>query len=176
MFLLLLITIVRITQPSTNPIEIKGSNGLSYRLFVNQDKLCFQYKLSRNWSELTKLDSGDISEYVITVTSGDYLHVTYCKNQRVCYRTTLEPITKESIKQNMKPPWSTWVVVSIYFTEPASNLILEISGEWVCVVWRDPNEDGNSDYGEIWQRKRRMDWPIEQWTTPENKSRATYKN
>ncbi len=160
-----LLAILSLSQLSLDIVKVNGTNGLSYRLFVNQNKLCFQYKLGRNWSEPTKLDSGEISEYAITVTSGDYLHVAYCKNQRVCYRTTLEPITKESIKHNKKLPWSTWVFVSPYFTEPASNISIGTEGEYFYVIWQAPAED-NPKVTETWKRRKSLNGSLFEWSEP----------
>ncbi len=150
---------------ATDTVEVKGTTGLSYRLFVNQDKLCFQYKLGRNWPEPMKLDSGDISEYVITVTPGDYLHVAYIKNQRVCYRTTLEPITKESIKQNKKPPWSTWVFVSPCFTEPASNISIGTEGSYLYVIWQALAYD-YPEITETWKTRKSLNGSLFEWSEP----------
>jgi len=162
---------------ATDTVEVKGTTGLSYRLFINQNKLCFQYKLGKNWSEPTKLDSGNISEYSAIITAGDYLHVVWRKENSIYYITTLEPVDPSAIRQGIQPVWSEIVPISEpEQTEPASNPFVEAQGEWVYAVWRGPNQEGNSDYGEIWQRRRRMDWPVEQWTTPKNKSRIIYRN
>jgi hypothetical protein len=165
MLSIILLAIVSLTQLSPDTLEVKRTTGLSYRLFVNQDKLCFQYKLGRYWSEPTKLDSGDISEYAITVTAGDYFHLAYCKNRRVCYRTTLEPVTKESIKHNQKPHWSTWVLISPYFTEPASNISIDVEGEYLYIIWQTPAED-NLKVTERWERKKLVQEQLYRWFAP----------
>ncbi len=150
---------------AADTVEVKGTTGLSYRLFVNQDKLYLQYKFARNWSEPMKLDSGDISEYAIAITPGDYLHIAYIKNQRVCYRTTLKPTTKEFIKHNKKPPWSTWVFVSIYFTEPASNISIGTEGQYLYIIWQAPAYD-YPEITETWKRRKLVHEQLYRWFTP----------
>lgn len=163
--MLLFILLSIINQSSPQLLEIKGSNNLSYQLFINQDELCFRYKLSRNWSEPTKLDSGDISEYAVAISPGNYIHVAYCKNQRVCYRTTLEPVTFQSIKQRITPKWSTWVYVSPYFTEPASNISIGIENKYLYVIWQSLAND-NPKVTETWKRRKLINEPFYQWLTP----------
>ncbi len=128
------------------------------------------------------LDTGDIPNgsavYTpsIAITPGDYLHIAWCKEGRVWYKTTLEPVSPWTIRQGIPPVWSEKVPISTQdpLTEPASNPFVETDGEWVYLVWRGPNEDSipNPNYGEIWQRRRRMDWPITRWTNPINKSKS----
>jgi hypothetical protein len=161
MFLLLLITIVGINQPSPNPINIKGTNGLSYRLFVNQDKLCFQYKLGRNWSEPTRLDSGNISEYTVAITPGDYLHIVWTKQGRVYYKTNIYPVIPKDTIQ-----WERFVIISPYFTEPASNLSVNTCSKFIFVDWSAPSEDALKRM-EKWRRARWLDRPPFNWETPE---------
>lgn len=176
MFFILLLTIISASPISRDTVELKGIGGITYRMMVVNNEFSFQYRLKQNWSEPTKLDSGDISEYSVALTTGDYLHIVWCKAGRVCYRMNDEPITPISVKDNRKPQLSPFIFISSYFTEPASNLTLEVSGEWINIGWRSTNEEDNQNHEEIWQRRKRMDWPVWQWTTPENKSRAIHKN
>ena len=147
-------------------IEIKTIQGMSYRIFNEQDNLCFQYKAERNWSEPMILDNGNISEYAFTITPGDYLHIAYCKDNRVCYRTTLEPITFKLVKNNGLPKWSTWVFVSPYFTEPVSNISIGFEDKYLYVIWHAPVA-GNSTLNETWKRMKIINEPIYKWFTPQ---------
>ena len=146
---------------------LKGG-AKSYIYFGAFDSLGVYYR--------TVLDSGDVSEPAIAITPKDFLHIVWRKADRIYYVTTLTGITPEDIRNGGQPVWSERVLISTRPpqrpTEPASNPFVEAEGEWVYVVWRGPNEEGNPNFGEIWQRRRRMDWPIEQWTTPANKSRT----
>jgi len=146
---------------------LKGG-AKSYIYFGAFDSLGVYYR--------TVLDSGDVSEPAIAITPKDFLHIVWRKEDRIYYVTTLTGITPEDIRNGGQPVWSERVPISTRPpqrpTEPASNPFVEAEGEWVYVVWRGPNEEGNPNFGEIWQRRRRMDWPIEQWTTPANKSRT----
>lgn len=116
----------------------------------------------------TVLDYGeDISSPSIAITPGDYLHVVWRKENSIYYITTLEPIDPSAIRQGIQPVWSDIVPISTQdpLTEPASNPFVEAQGEWVYVVWRGPNDLGNPDFGEIWQRRGRIrpgqlpEWP-----------------
>jgi hypothetical protein len=159
---------------SQDTIEVKGTNGMAYRVFAEQRKLCFQYKLGRNWSEPMILDTGDVSEPSIALTPDDYLHLAYCKNRRVCYRTTLEPITKESIKNKKKPHWSTWVFVSPYFTEPASNISIRTEGDYLYVIWQSPAKN-NPKVTETWKRIKLISNPLYRWFAPECLSKSSLR-
>jgi hypothetical protein len=163
---------------ATDTVEVKGTTGFSYRLFINQDKLCFQYKLSRNWLEPTILDTGEVYEPSISITPKDLLHIVWRKEDRIYYITTLEGITPDYIRGSGQPSWSDIYPISTQdpLTEPASNPFVEAQGEWVYVVWRGPNEEGNPDYGEIWQRRGRIrpdSLPI--WFPPQNISHSSDK-
>ncbi len=35
---------------TTDTVEVKGTNGISYQALVNQDTLYFQYKTGHKWS------------------------------------------------------------------------------------------------------------------------------
>ncbi len=159
--MLILLLIFIINQPSPQPIEIKGSNNLSYRLFINHDKLCFQYKLGKNWSEPTKLDIGDISEYAVAITPGDYLHIVWTKQGRVYYKTNIYPVKPKDTIQ-----WESFIIISPNFTEPASNLTIEILGEYVSVSWQATLEDKPKRI-EKWRRARWLKHPPFNWEIPE---------
>ncbi|MEO0117050.1 MAG: hypothetical protein ABIK97_05900, partial [candidate division WOR-3 bacterium] len=159
-----------------SPVEIKGMEGISYRVGIEEGDLYFQYKIRERWSEPVIIDSGGILEFSIAVTPGDFLHIVWCKEGRVWYKTTLQPITPWFIRQGGVPQWSERVPVSTQdpITEPASNPFVEAEGEWVYVVWRGPNEEGNPNYGEIWQRKGQLRFPgqLPWWFDPINKSKS----
>ncbi|MEO0093165.1 MAG: hypothetical protein ABIK67_02770, partial [candidate division WOR-3 bacterium] len=91
-------------------IEMKGGNGIFYRVFIDQRRLCFQYKIGRNWSEATVLDTGDVSSPSIAITPKDLLHIVWQKNEggrsRIYYITTLEGITPDYIRGDGEPHWS----------------------------------------------------------------------
>ncbi|MDH5186963.1 MAG: T9SS type A sorting domain-containing protein [candidate division WOR-3 bacterium] len=45
---------------ATDTVEVKGKRGLSYRVFTNQQNLCFQYKVGKNWSVSAILGLGKL--------------------------------------------------------------------------------------------------------------------
>jgi len=106
----------------------------------------------------------------ISYTPADYFHIVWEKGGRVYYQTILSSITPYLIRQGRQPQWSATVPVSFvsgYPTEPTSNPSVEAQGEWVYVVWRGPNEEGNRDFGEIWQRVGRIrPGDIPEWLYP----------
>ncbi|NPV14864.1 T9SS type A sorting domain-containing protein [candidate division WOR-3 bacterium] len=122
------------------------------------------------------LDSGDVVTPSIAITPGDYLHIAWCKDNRVYYQTTLQPITPNQVRQGQQPVWSAKVPVSTPttpITEPASNPFIEAQGEWVYVTWRGPNEEGDSTKGEVWQRKGKIQpGTTPDWYRPWNLSRS----
>jgi hypothetical protein len=119
------------------------------------------------------LEEGNVSEPSIALTPGDYLHVVWKKEGRIYYITTLDPVYPQSVRQGHEPVWSIIEQISRPWTEPASNPFVEAQGEWVHAVWRGPNEEGNPDYGEIWQRPGRIQpGNVPQWRDPVNKSRT----
>ncbi len=149
---------------------------MAYRVFVNQRKLCFQYKLGRNWSEPMILDSGDVYEPSISITPKDLLHIVWRKEDRIYYITTLDGITPDYIRGGGEPRWSDRIPISRPVepvTEPASNPFTETYGEYVYAAWRGPNEYGEFP-GDVWRRKRWLWHPPERWFDPENQSRTRY--
>ena len=171
----IILAIVSLSQLSLDTVEVKGTTGLSYRLFVNQNKLCFQYKLGRNWSEPTILDNGDVSSPSLSITPKDLLHVVWQRTDeersRIYYITTLEGITPDIIRQGIPPVWSDkWQISQPDRTEPATNPTTEAHGEYVYAAWRGPNENGDTTKGDIWRRARRLVDPPNVWREPRNKS------
>jgi len=176
MLSIFLLAIVSLTQSSLDTIEVKGTNGLSYRVFVNDSKLCFQYKAGRNWSEPMILDTGDVSSPSIAVTPKDILHVVWQRTDeeqsRIYYITTLDEVTPDMIRGGTKPQWSEIVPVSTPInpiTEPASNPSTEAYGEYVYAAWRGPNENGEFP-GDVWRRARWLELPPGEWYPPDNQS------
>lgn len=92
----------------------------------------------------------------------------------VYHKTTIYPITPWFIRNGRTTQWSSKVQVSppeYPTTEPASNSFVETEGERVYVVWRCLNEDSipSADYGEIWQRGRRIrPDSLPYWYSPKN--------
>ncbi len=143
--------------------------------------ICFNAFDSLGIHYTTVLDSGNIpteslekdcyvSSPSIALTYGDYLHIVWEKEGRIYYKTTLQRVYPHLIRRGEPIIWSTTVSVSTPLqpiTEPASNLFVEAQGEWVYVVWRGPNEEGNRDFGEIWQRVGRIrPGDIPEWLYP----------
>lgn len=150
-----------------------NSNYLYFAAFDDQiDTACY-YKIALDTGEIQ--NGGAIYTPSIAITPGDYLHVVWCKEGKVWYKTTLQPVHPDLIRAGIQPVWSRKVLISTQdpMTEPASNPFVEASGEWVYCVWRCPNEEGNPNYGEIWQRKgriRRDSLPY--WYPPRNISKS----
>jgi len=146
---------------------LKGGSK-SYIYFGAFDSLGVYYR--------TVLDSGDVTEPAIAITPKDFLHIVWRKADRIYYVTTLTGITPEDIRGGGQPSWSQIAPISRPIepvTEPASNPFVEAEGEWVYVVWRGPNEEGNPNFGEIWQRKGQIrPGQLPQWFDPKNMSRT----
>ena len=167
---LLAVFFIFLTHDDT--IEIKGAEGMFYRVFTNERKLCFQYKAGRNWSEPTILDSGEVSEPSISISPKDLLHIVWRKEDKIYYVTTDEGITPEYIRHSGEPNWSDIYPVSTSSnpnTEPASNPSTEAYGEYVYAAWRGPNQEGQFP-GDIWRRRRWIENKTNEWYLPENKS------
>ncbi len=140
-------------------VEVKGTRGLAYRVFIDKGKLYFQCKAKDNWFKPVVLDSGDCYSPSIAVIPQDLLHVVWQRRREntrsIYYTVTLEGVTPSIIYEtggNLN--WSEKVPVSYvygYPTEPASNPFVESFGDSVYITWRGPNETGN-DIGEIWKR------------------------
>lgn len=156
-------------------IEVKGKNNISYQIYLKDSKLYFQYKYKKIISQPFCLDS-NVSSPCIAITYGDYLHIVWEKGGKIYYKTTLERVYPHLIRRGVPIVWSEKVIVStrppLPLTEPASNPFVEAQGEFVYVTWRGPNEFGDN-IGEIWQRKRRIDWPLNRWSELKNLSRES---
>jgi len=175
MLYVLLFTILNFSQSFSDTVEAKGTKGISYRAYVNQDTLYFQYKAGSKWSASIVIDNGDVASPSMAITSGDYLHIAWCNNGRICYRTNYQPITANSIKHDSNSVWSEKVFISPYFAEPASNISIAISGEYVKVTWQAPAEY-DSTIDEKWQRRRWLQDVPNAWESPECLSKLSTKN
>ncbi|MEO0077226.1 MAG: T9SS type A sorting domain-containing protein [candidate division WOR-3 bacterium] len=162
---------------SSDTMEVKGTRNIIYRVFVSNQNLYFQYKAGKNWSKPTILDSGNCYSPSIAVTPGDYIHIVWQRDVddgKIFYKTTLEKVHPDDIRQGRLPEWSEPYRVSYYSifpTEPASNPFVEAYGEYVYAAWRGPNENGEFP-GDIWRRARKVWAPPEEWLPPENKSKT----
>jgi hypothetical protein len=87
----------------------------------------------------------------MTTTSGDYIHIVWCKDGRVYYKTNYVPITPQVIRDNEQPKWVYNVVVSPNFTEPAKDISIFARNNYVFVDWKCPMENDKNNY-ELWRR------------------------
>ena len=166
---------------ATDTVEVKGTRGLTYRVFVYNGILYFQCKAGDNWFKPTVLDSGDCSSPSIAISPKGYLHVVWQRKngerQSIFYSVTTEGVTPLIIHENEgNLPWSEKFPVSYepgYPTEPASNPFVEGYGDSVFVVWRGPYEQQNNT-GEIWRRIRWIYRPPDEWAPPNNWSLSQY--
>jgi hypothetical protein len=155
---------------STDTVQVKGTSNIYYRIFTNDSSLCLQCKTNKNWAVPITIDKGNISEYAMTATSGDYIHIVWQREEqggdvcRIYYVTTLDAITPDDIRHGREPVWSEITPISTQdpLTEPASNPFVEAYGDVVYAVWRGPYDEGNQ-IGEIWQRGRRLSDPYYEW-------------
>lgn len=171
MLYVLLFTILSFSQSFSDTVEVKDSKGISYQVLVNQDTLYFQYKTGHKWSDPMVMDNGNVSSPSIAISQGGYLHIVWCKQGKVYYITTLESLTKNSIKQNLNPQWSWKMAVSTAepYTEPALNPIVQLCVDKVFITWQGPNSEIISD-GDVWSRFRYASFPINEWSEPGNQS------
>ena len=153
---------------AADTVEVKGTRGLYYRVFVNDDILYFQCKAKDNWFKPVALDSGDVASPSMAITIGDYLHIAWCKGSGVYYRINLEPITKNTLKSKIIPQWSAKIKISTHMpqTEPASELFIQTYGDTIFIDWYCPGEIGNSK--EKWRRKKWILDPYYEWFPPVN--------
>ncbi|MDH5187124.1 MAG: hypothetical protein OEW70_08695, partial [candidate division WOR-3 bacterium] len=143
---------------ATDTVEVKGTRGLTYRVFVYNGILYFQCKAGDNWFKPTVLDSGDCSSPSIAISPKGYLHVVWQRKrentQSVYYEATLDKVTPTIIYETQgNLDWSEKYPVSYwpdYPTEPASNPFVEAYGDKVFVTWRGPYNETN-EIGEIWR-------------------------
>ncbi len=153
--------------------EVKSFwEGRNYIYFTAFDSLGVYYTAALDTGEIP--NGSAVYTPSIAITPGDYLHLVWQKEGRVWYKTTLEPVYPDLIRRGAEPVWSEKFPVSFvpgYPTEPASNPFVEAEGEWVYAVWRGPNEEGNQDYGEVWQRRGRIrPDSLPYWDPPRNMS------
>jgi len=160
MLSIILVTILSLFQSSTDTLELKGTQDIYYQVFTNKSTLCFKCKTNKNWS-VPKVIDEHVSEYAMTVTFGDYVHIAWCKEGRVYYKTNIFPITKKDTIQ-----WERFIIISPYFTEPSFNISIDTKGEWINVTWSAPAED-DPTIQEIWQRARWLEEPPDTWEDPE---------
>ncbi|MDW8114479.1 MAG: T9SS type A sorting domain-containing protein, partial [candidate division WOR-3 bacterium] len=175
-------------------ISREPDGNLGYVVYIKHDfttsrnYLCFSAFDSFYVYYSTILDSGNIptepnssvSSPSIAITPGDYIHIVWEKNGRIYYKTTLRAIHPDSLIGGIYPIWSEKVPVSTPLrptTEPALNPFVEAQGEFIYVVWRGPNEEGNQNFGEIWQRVGRIQpGSLPQWPfPPKNLSKSPYR-
>ena len=147
-------------QEFSNGVITRSTQNISYRVFVNDSNLYFQYQINKNWSAPKVIDE-KVSEYAMTLSSGDYVHIAWCKDGKVYYKTNQLPLTrKDTIR------WECNIAISPNFTEPASNISIYTKNDYIYVNWQTPLE-GNPNQVEKWRRTRWLeDTPFE-WETPE---------
>jgi hypothetical protein len=68
MMALLLIVSAFSTQ---HKAQAMAADKINYRLYINEGKPCFQCRVNKIWSEPTKFNSSDISEYTVATMPGD---------------------------------------------------------------------------------------------------------
>jgi len=169
--------------PSLAMATLKNEQGdLAYAVFSdNYDRIFFvAFDTIRNYGEPPYQV---IDEHYpclapsISITPADLLHIVWqrdIEDGKIFYKTTLEKIVPEDIRHDILPEWSEPYRISTSDwprTEPASNPSTEAYGEYVYAAWRGPNEEGNSEFGDIWRRARWL--PYEdptRWEDPRNMS------
>lgn len=163
---------------ATETVEVKGTRGLTYRVFVNDGILYFQCKAKDNWFKPTVLDSGDCSSPSIAISPKGYLHVVWQRKREdtksVYYSATLDKVTPTIIYETQgNLDWSEKTQVSTQdpLTEPASNPFVEAYGDKVFVTWRGPYDETN-EIGEIWKRLKLADPSVPWDRLPQNESQS----
>jgi hypothetical protein len=110
----------------------------------------------------------------ISITPADLLHIVWQRDvgdDGKIFYTTTEKVHPNDIRNGIPPNWlGVHRISQPEYTEPASNPSVEAYGEYVYAAWRGPNQDSNSEYGDIWRRARRIWENPEEWRDPENKS------
>ncbi len=168
MLSIILATIISISQTSIDTIILKGTENIYYRVFTSDSNLYFQHNANKSWSAPQKIDE-KVSEYAMTVTDGDYIHLVWIKQGRVYYKMNMYPINKDSLRKDGTPRWECNINISStsFPTEPASNLAINIKGEYICVTWQAPN-DYDSKVTEKWRRVRWLYKTPFDWQDPQN--------
>lgn len=155
-------------------------NNLGYVVYATKDQDHSYIRFSAfdsmgNWYT-TIIDEGNVSSPSLAITPGDFFHIVWRKDDRIYYITTLDKIIPEMIRQGHQPVWSDPYPISTQDpqTEPASNPFVEAQGEWVYAVWRGPDSLGNPEYGDVWQRRGRIQpGQLPEWEPrPRNVSRT----
>ncbi len=213
----IILAISLITSPDS--VTIRNTQNISYRVFMHpvrkiplhdslevivkndtvsngvNSNLYFQYKANKNWSAPKYIDE-KVSECTLTVSSGDYVHIVWCKDGRVYYKTSIFPVRNNlrgvekttSFKENelftkisngASPltqkdtiQWECNIAISIpELTEPASNISIYIKNDYIYVNWQTPLE-GNPNEIEKWQRARWLGNTPFEWETPECLSKS----
>ncbi len=175
----IILAISLITSPDS--VTIRNTQNISYRVFMHPVRkiplhdslkvdtlsngvnsiLYFQYKTNKDWSTPKIIDE-NISEYAMTVTSGDYVHIVWCKDGRVYYKTNQLPLSHTDTTQ-----WECNLAISIpELTEPASNISIYTKNDYIYVNWQVPLE-GNPNQVEKWRRARWLGNTPFEWETPE---------
>jgi len=160
--MLAIILAISLFSVSSDTIAIKSTQNISYRVFTNDSNLYFQCKTNKNWAVPITIDKGNISEYAMTATSGDYIHIVWCKDGRVHYKTNQMPITRQDTIR-----WECNIAITPNFTEPASNLAVYSKDDYIIVNWQTPLE-GNCNQVEKWRRARWLGNTPFEWEEPQN--------
>ena len=161
--MLAIILAISLFSVSQDTIQVKGTSNINYRIFTNDSNLYFQCKTNKNWTVPITIDKGNISEYAMTATSGDYIHLVWCKDGRVYYKTNQMPITRQDTIR-----WECNIAISEpELTESAPNLSIYTQGDYIYVNWQ-ASRVGDPNHIEKWRRQRWLkDTPFI-WETPEN--------
>jgi hypothetical protein len=164
--MLSIILAISLFSVSSDTVAVKSTQNVYYRVFTNESTLCFQYKTNKNWSAPKVIDE-NVSEYAMTATSGDYIHLVWIKQGRVYYKMNMYPITIDSFRKANTPRWEVNIAISEpELTEPASNLTIYTKDDYINVIWQAPLE-GNPTQIEIWRRQRWLENTPLDWETPE---------
>ena len=150
---------------------------LAYGVFTNYDSVYFAAFDTTSVYVSQFLDNYDpVSAPSISITPGDYLHVTWQKKEseegEIYYTTTEQIVEPEEIRDSQEPVWSGIVEVSKSDnppTEPASNPTVEAYSDSVFVAWR-VHPDMQNATCEIWRRSRCLANGPNEWETPVKQS------
>ena len=160
--MLAIILAISLFSVSQDTIQVKGTSNINYRIFTNDSNLYFQCKTNKNWTVPITIDKGNISEYAMTATSGDYIHLVWCKDGRVYYKTNQMPITRQDTIR-----WECNIAISEpELTESAPNLSIYTQGDYIYVNWQ-ASRVGDPNHIEKWRRQRWLGNTPFEWETPE---------
>jgi hypothetical protein len=160
--MLSIILAINLFSVSSDTIQIKSPQNISYQVFANDSNLCFQYKLGKNWSQLKTLVNGKCYSPSIAITPGDFIHIVYGDSNSIYYLTTTSKIDKSFIKSQGNVKWTPKYCVSAYmsFTEPASNPSIIAVNDNVYISWHS--------HDRVWRRCRDITEPYYLWLEPED--------